>query len=316
LLIPKKDKKGKVKSIERIRPGNFESENFNSKIFVQFSFPKYKKETNIQALKKSELYDVLDYVNKELKDIGIKSNIYDSETSRIDCFTNINTVEKFPAYAPLFSLLNATRKKAVDWNGSTFLWKSGEHQITCYDKIEEIKAKNKNENVLKSFSDKNILRIENRWITKRKIFSKLQLKNVDELLQNYDHLRTAYIQDIEKTIFNYTDNQIEWLTGKQIKEALQVFCNSGRRYWFREFMVYTGYLTLTSLTSPEIILDAIDEIDIQGSESKVRVIKHRIKKNFNEVKFGKYLAELNFLKNKKSNKELYDELKNKFYKAA
>lgn len=316
LLVPQKNKRSKVKSIKAIKPGYFSPEKFNSKFFVQFSFPRWKKETNIEPIKKNEMYDVLDYLSKELKNIGVHCNIYESDVSRIDCFTNIETIEKFQAYTPIFNLLNAQRKKAIDWNGETFLWRSGEHQITCYDKVNEVLSKHKKENLGNLFKDKNILRIENRYTTKRKLFSRLQLKNIDELLSNYDYLRKTFKQDISKTIFRYEDNKIEWLTGKQIKEALQAFCNSGKRYWFREFMVYTGYLTLTNLTNPEIILSAIDEIDIKGSDSKVRVIKHRIKKNFMDIKQGKLLSELNFLNNKKTNKELYQEIKSKFLKVA
>lgn len=314
LLVPQRDKKGKLKSIQRIRPGHFDSEKFNSKIFLQFSFPRFKKETNFKELKQKELFDVLDFVSKELRDIGIKTNIYNSDLSRIDSFTNITTSEPFQAYTPVFTLLEATRKKAVEWNGQTYLWRSDEHQITCYDKIEEMRAKIKDENVLSRLTNNNVLRIENRWNTKRKIFSKLKFQNVYELLDNYDTLKTEFKNDIESTIFRYKENQIEWLTGKQINQALQTFCNSGRRYWFREFMVFTGYLSLTKLTTPEIILKAIDELNIQGSESKVRVIKHRIKKNFYEAKLGSNFADLNYLINRKSNKELYEELRTKFLK--
>lgn len=316
LLYPKKDKKGKVRSIERIKPGVIEPENFNSKIFVQFSFPRFKKETNFNPIKKTEMYNVLDYLSKELKQIGVKTNIYDSELSRLDTFTNIKTNESFQAYTPLFSLLEAQRKKSVEWNGSTFLWKSDEHQITCYDKIEEMKSKIKNDSVLNRFNNRNVMRIENRWSTKRKIFSKLGFKSIDTLLTNYDLMRSEYINDIEKSIFKYKENDIEWLTGKEIKNAIQNFYNSGSRYWFNNFMKYTGYLTLIKLTSPEIIIEAIEELNIQGSESKVRVIKHRIKNSFKSADFGKMLTEMNFLVNRKSNKELYEEIKTKFYKAA
>lgn len=316
LLVPKKDKRGKVKSIELIKPGKFQPENFNSKIFVQFSFPRFKKETNFNPLKKNEMYDVLDFLSKELKQIGINCNIYESDLSRLDTFVNINTDENFQAYTPVFSLLEATRKKAIDWNGSTYLWKSGEHQITCYDKIEEIKSKIKDEKIKNKFANKNVLRIENRWTTKRKIFSKLKLKNIDELLSNYDYLRSEFINDIEKTIFKYKENQIEWITGKEIKTALQNFYLSGSRYWFNNFMKYAGYLALTQLTNPEIIIQAIDELEINGSESRVRVIKHRIKNQFRQAKIGTMLSQMNFLINRKSNKELYEEIKTKFYKVA
>ena len=292
------------------------AEQFNTKIFLQFSFPKYKKATNFQPLKKSEHFDVLDYIQKELKDIGINCNVYESDISRLDNFTNIYTDEKFFSYTSLLELLQASRKKSIEWNGETYLWKSAEHQITIYDKIQELISKIKLENLSKKIVNSNVMRIENRFTTGRRVFNKLGFKNVFDLMQNFDTARQVHKQDIEQTIFKYEDNKIELLTSESLIESLQNFYNTSRRYWFRDFMVYSGYLSLIKLTSPEMILNAIDKIEMNGSTSKIRVLKHRLKKYFESAKLGSALMESNFLNSTKSNKQLYEEIKNKFLRAA
>ncbi|WP_289460293.1 hypothetical protein, partial [Klebsiella pneumoniae] len=69
------------------------------------------------------------------------------------------------------------------------------------------------------------------------------------LYDDYSELKKVFNSDISKSIFKYEQSDIELLTGESIKQELQNFYNGGKRYWFRNFLVFTGYLSLIKLSS-------------------------------------------------------------------
>jgi hypothetical protein len=258
--------------------------------------------------------NVIDEVGNELKNIGIKTNIWNSNISRIDTFTNLETSENFHNYNNIFDLINLSRKKAVDWNGSTYLWKNNQSQITVYNKIDEMvyKLKDKFE---KNKYPANVMRIESRRITKKNVLNNFGVMNIDQLFLNYDELKNNHKHTITKNLFKYEPKDLEVLQGQSLANELMRFYQSKHRLWFQKFVIANGLKRLLTINNIDTIMKIIDDMDIEGCESRKRKIKSRVKMKLQQAeKDLKYLY-LN-TETFKTDRELYQELKTKFLKAA
>lgn len=321
----------KVKSVDKIRSFHeVPDDKFNSKIFVQFSFPRFNNQNNFKAITKTEQKNILHELEDELRTIGIKTNIFESDISRLDTFSNIDLDQSFSHYSPIFELMKASRKKAIDWNGETYLWKSGEHQLSIYDKIREITSKIKDEKQLSLFSNMNVARIENRFTTKRKFLSKFGFTKTKYLYDDYSEIKKVFVKDVSESIFKYEKNDMQYLATDQIKLQLQNFYDSGKRYWMRNFLTTTGWLMLCKYVGKDSLIEAFESIEQRNirevtrkgnliniksvSESTKRVMKHRLTKLIEEMEFNIHLNKVTLFDKMKSFEELYTELKNKFLK--
>src|SRR5690554_6458047 len=314
LRTDKKEIKFKRKSYDVVFTLDKNEEIFNSKCFVQLSIPRYKNETNFKPVSIKNQIAILTDLEYELKKIGIKTNIFKSTISRVDTFTNLQTDEKFYNYKNVFDLINMSRKKAVDWNGQTYLWKNKQSQVTVYDKIEEMQYKLRDKFPVNRYPP-NVMRIEVRRLTKRNILNQIGVTNLDHLYAEYDELKKQHKETIIHNLFKYEPKELEVIQSDSLYNELMRFYKSGNRFWFNKFLTANGLKRLLTITSLDTIKKIIDEMDIEGSESRKRVVKHRIKKKMEQAeKDLKYLYLNN--ENFKTDRELYLELKNKFLKAA
>jgi hypothetical protein len=292
---------------------------FNAGIFVQLSLPRYNNKTNYQALSIPEEKTILNKLEKDLKDkAGIKCNVWNSYLSRIDTFSNLYTEENFNSYSNLFQVLNASRLEKFEYANETFLYKNNERQICIYNKIAEMINKIKDKNVY-GLIPANVMRIENRYIKKRKIQSALSFNNLKDLYSNYDYLKESYRSDIEKTIFKYDVTEVERMTGKFIKEDMAYFYGKQSRQWLSNYLKMFGVASLLKLSNIETIIEKINEIidsDVNKSYKNKRMIKSRIKLMMEELRFKMESTKLNLFSTIKTNKDLYNELKTKFHKLA
>jgi hypothetical protein len=305
----------KVGTLQNI---HIEEEKFNAGIFVQLSLPRYTNTTNFNSLTYHEEKKVLQQLEKDLARIGIKTNIWDSNLSRVDSFTNIVTDENFFSYANLFSVLEASRMQHYEYCGTTFLYRNGERQICIYDKILEMRNKLKN-NKLYGFLPSDVMRLELRYLRKRKINNALSLFTLNDLYDNYDYLKENYKSDIETTIFKYDLAEVEKMTGNYVKEDMQYFYNKGSRLWFNNYLKMFGVASLLKLSNMETIIEKVNEV-VDSDESKTyknkRMIKSRIKNMLDELRFRLESSKLSSIVSTKTNRELYNELKEKFYRSA
>lgn len=297
-------KAGKIFKIES------PEEKFNSGIFVQLSLPRYLNETNFNSISINDEKKVINQLEKDLRSNGIKTNIWNSNLSRVDAFANIQTDENFSSYSEIFSLINLSRMERFEYAGTTFLYKNGEQQICCYDKIAEIQNKFKKDTNFKLPNTLNVLRIENRLLKKRKIFSVTGFYTLKELYKNYDFIKEHYKNEVEKTIFQYEPEELEILTSKNIKNEMELFKNIKGRNWLHHYLRMYGLAHLLKLSNIETLYAAIDEIELFD-----RMKKSRLKKQLREMQIDIQLMKKNHFSRIKSNRELYNELKTKFYKA-
>jgi hypothetical protein len=296
---------GKIQNIK------VKSEKFNAGVFVQTSLPRYMNETNFNAVSISDEKKVLKQLEKDLWNAGIKTNIWNANLSRFDIFSNIITDESFPSYAEIFSMINLSSMQRFEYAGTTFLYRNGEQQICCYDKIFEIENKHKS---IKEFKmpvhPPNVLRIENRLLKKRKIFDLAGFYRLNDLYKNYDFVKQHYRKEVGKTIFKFEPKDIEILTAKNFEDLIDYYWNQSNRKWFDNCLRVEGLASFLKLSNIETLFEAVDNKAIFSQRQK-----HRIKKNIQNVKMELDMRKASRTSRTKSNAELYNELKTKFYKA-
>lgn len=281
-------------------------------IFIQTSLPRLLSETNLKTLSFDEQKTALKVLESELKKYGIKTNIFDANLSRVDTFTNLKTDYSFFAYSNLFNLMECSRMKSVGYADESYLWKNGNQQLAIYDKILEIKTKKPE---LKFSPGKNIMRIENRLLKKRAINSRLHLLKLNDLYKNYDEVKEYHKQEITKRLFKYNLDEIELMTENDLKQRFVYAKEVYGKKWFDKYCFNFGLYSVSKIADINFLGNIIAELD-NISESNIRVKKHRILKKINDSKFhfGKGGIFSNEAINFKSNVELYNELKTKFYK--
>jgi len=191
-------------------------------IFLSTSLPRLLSETNLKTLSFDEQKTALKILEIKLKQYGIKTNINNAALSRVDTFTNVSTEFNFGSYTDLFSLMELSRMKSVGYGRESFLWKNGNQELMIYDKVLEMRTKKPD---IKIRSGKNIMRFENRLLKKRKILSSIKFQTVGELYKNYDEVKDFHKKEIEKKIFKYTFDDIEFMTKNKIDRMIN-FCKS------------------------------------------------------------------------------------------
>jgi hypothetical protein len=139
--------------------------------------------------------------------------------------------------------------------------------------------------------------------------------NIDQLFLNYDELKNNHKKTITNNLFKYEPKELEVIQGQSMANELMRFYQSKNRFWFQKFLTANGLKRLLTITNIDTINKIIDDMEFEGSDSRKRVIKHRIKLKMEQAeKDLKYL----YLNNEtfKTDRQLYQELKTKFLKAA
>jgi len=293
--------------INEIRKVEIPSEDFNAGIFVQTSLPRYLNTNNFSALSMKDEKRVLKQLEKDLWNEGIKTNIWNAYLSRIDMFANLNTDENFTNYTGVFDLLDLSRMKKFEYAGTTFLYRNGEQQICIYDKLIEMQNKSKDFKITKSLPP-NVMRIENRLLKKRKIFSVSGINQLHKLYNNYDFIKDYYKKEVGENVFNHEPEDVRIVFCYEWKKILNYFKEYRGREFFNYMFQAIGLNSVLEKDSIENLFIAIDELEI----NKMR--KSRLRKKTSDLmKDIKYGIIPNI--NTKTNLQLYRELKTKFYKA-
>lgn len=291
---------------------NFREEEQVKGVFVQTSLPRLLNQNNFKQLSKDQEYRAIKKLQEDLSIHGIETDINKAVLSRVDTFTNINTDLPFYSYSDLFNLMECSRLKQVAWDDTSFLWRNKEQQIIIYDKIKELQSKDPE---LRTGKNKNVMRIENRLLKKRKIETSLKFLTVEELLDNYQDVKNFHKKEVEKKIFKYSFNDIKTLTENKIEAQLYFCKNNFGHKWLDGFLKMVGMRAIIEIGSVDFILDKIETLDSDKKETAIRKKKSRTKKLYNDMKFYVGMFEKSYnKKNLKTNIDLYNEIKNKFYK--
>jgi hypothetical protein len=308
----------KVKRFKRIQETlqpdlyDWNSEEEVKGIFLQTSLPRLLNETNVKTLSFDEQKKALKILESELRTYGIKTNILNANLSRVDTFTNLKTEFPFYSYSNLFSLMECSRMKSVGYADESFLFKNGNQQLAIYDKVLEMKIKNPD---LKISKDKNIMRIENRLLKKRAIDTRLHFLKLDDIYKNYDEVKDYHKKEIGKRLFRYDLDEIDFKTTNMIESSMRFCKDQFGNKWFENFFVMEGMKQIIKVMDLNHLLGIVDELDSEKKPVALRVKKYRVRKMYNDFKLYIGVRDKKIRDgSSKTNVELYNELKTKFYK--
>ena len=270
---------------------------FHTSLPKVFSIMKNNQAINLKCLNSDQEKETLIFLYKHLKDhVGIAGDFDQGLITRLDTFTNIKTDLKFSSYATIFKLINLSRKEKFEYKGETFLFRNNSSQICIYDKLNELINKNIKYN-------NSLIRIENRYTTKKKVFNRFSTSNISDLFNNYDMVKADYEETITKNIFKYNSKQFEQLGINFTDQVFQYFSNSGSRYWVNEMFYFWARQSIRKYISIESFFEVA-----KNYVKKSRYYELRSKFEKNKIIERKFfnIADKNIL-------DLYEEIKGKFY---
>ena len=132
-----------------------------------------------------------------------------------------------------------------------------------------------------------------------------------ELYNNFDYLKDHHKNEIGNSIFKYEPEEIDILTSRNLEEELNIFKNTGSKYWSRDLLFAHGFSDILKSNNINSINEAIEKFEISN-----RMQKSRLKKLFDKAHMNMSFMKKNRLTILKTNRILYNELKTKFYKEA
>lgn len=224
--------------------------------FVQFSIPKNATGChNYHAVGKRGSKAVLERVERELAGVGLHTGIAGAKVSRIDTFKNVVAEDAFSDYHGMFALLQAKRVQKRDY-GTTFLWHNTQQEFCVYDKLEEMRLKGLDVRDL----PENTIRFEHRLLNAQKVRSALEISTVGELWEGYDRVREHFRKSMSETLFRYEVQEIEVLSGNQLKQEMLFYKDRAGRYWFQRYLEAVGLDTLLQKVEFSTLLDVLGEL--------------------------------------------------------
>lgn len=291
--------------------------NINSVMNVTFSPAKIiGKGNNLNEVSQSEMGQVLNHVQKQLKSNDIHCNIFEATPIRIDLFKNVFTDEPIPTYAPIFNVLNGRRvKNKTTYDATGFLMQNTVMQYAMYDKIEEMNKRKVDTSTYKG----NIARFEQRFMDKRKIAKATGLGSVRDILKRYRELPELFENGWKSEVFKYEGKDILIKYAKQIEDELRYFMfdenGNIRRNWQQRHLQMKGLQYIAETEGRDVYRIALNNVLSEQYEKQntINVKIRRAMDKLDEVK-----TDLEMLKKTKLPDKtiltLYNELKSKLFK--
>lgn len=224
------------------------------KLWLQWSLPKAFTGDNFYPLSADQLGDAKKALEQSLSDKGVMLELDECKVSRLDTFQNVYSAESFADYATLFRLLRAKRQQRRDY-GTTFLWANTQREICVYDKVAEIKNRGGS---FEAYPE-NTIRFEYRLKSSKAIKRELGLGKLKDL-QNFDGVKAAYQQAMQKNIFSLTVDEVNVLISSRLEAVIRAYYENGGRYWLRSFISEFGAYMLLKMTEPENLQLIIERV--------------------------------------------------------
>lgn len=237
---------------------------------LQFSVSKVANGSNYEPANFKTTEASLTAAESYLRSIGINTNIETAKISRLDACKNVLTSEAFPAYAPVLARLQGTRMNQRGY-GTSFLWENTLHQISVYDKREEMRHRKKNLVGV----PQNIVRFEHRLLKARKVRDVLGFDTAGDLLIGFDEVERGYVTAMEKQLFRDSVAEMEIRTVQDFETDLLILKIAGIRNYVAAFISIQGLKILSS--DMEALLTAVENV------SDSRMTLHRTTKMLREA---------------------------------
>ena len=279
----------------------------NNGAFLQCSVPKICNGRNDVPVTGEQTKEVLTFLEADLKDKGIHTNLQISKLSRLDVFKQDNFRYTFPDYVPVFSLLNGKRQNRRDY-GTTYLYGNTQRELCIYDKgVEQQNSKGHQD-----ITPTNQVRAELRLLFHRPVMKATGMNTATDLIKNYGELTPVYNKEIQKYFSVHLDERDEQrqyylFTGDVEKEMSYIKQLYGGKFGMKQMKHYISCKALYCI-SEEISIPLLIDVAVRVStydDNAKRVLKARLERYIKELLFT-WKALPGQLK------QLYDELYLKF----
>jgi hypothetical protein len=240
--------------------------------YVQFSVPKVASGSNYEPADFGATETALTTIERNLRSIGIRTNINTATISRLDSCRSVVTMEPYRAYAPVLAKLQGQRVSKRDY-GTTFLWHNTLQEVCVYDKREEMKRRKKNVSEV----PENCVRFEHRLLKARKVRDVLGFSSVNDLLVGFEQVKCGYKSAMETQLFRYSPAEVEILTVKDFEGYLKVFKEAGNPSYVDAFVRAVGFRQLSA--DKEAFLRAVENVSenrMTLSRTKKRLLQAEI----------------------------------------
>lgn len=260
------------------------------KVYLQWSLPKAFTGDNFYPLADDQIAAAKQALEDELRDKGIMLELNECKLSRVDAFRNAYTDEGFSDYAALFRLLRAKRQQRRDY-GTTFLWANTQREICVYDKIAEAA----NRGVSTAGYPQRTTRFEYRLLNNRVTQKETGLSKLADL-QDFEGVKVAYKQALEKNLFSLTVEDAKALVGSEIEKILRSYQATGGLRWLDSGVDDLAYYGLLRAVELDTLRDVLKNLQVERTTAwrlikKLEQANLRLAMHLDGVN-GKTLAEL------------------------
>ncbi len=270
---------------------------------VRFEVPKFAGGNNFHAVDRTGTQDALKRAEKQLKDIGIQTDIETAHISRMDAFKNALVDEPYSCYVPLFGMAKASRMKKRGYENG-YLLSNGQQELSFYDKIQKMV----HDKLPIDGLPKNALRAELRLLSSRKVRESLGFKNVRGMFAEFDRIQTLYHDTMKQQLFKYCAADSKCMVASQLEAEWRFYQEQYDRNWLDMAFKHRGMKSFLDEIGMDTMLQVLDRL----SDDKMK--KSRMKAKLEETRFQS--VSLDFAPNSsRSIGELYRELEHKLLAA-
>jgi len=164
---------------------------------IQISLPAIAANgDNSRPISGDEAASVIDLVQEMVLGVGLNIDLRQLKVVRCDINRNIVLDEPYEKYEPVFTALKMPRSTTRSYRTGK-LWGNKSHQLNVYCKSVERQAKGYSNNRL----PENTIRLEYRVLSARSVRKKLQITNLQDLLDDWDALGEKFLSVLEKNLF-------------------------------------------------------------------------------------------------------------------
>lgn len=240
---------------------------------VHLSIPRYSTggRSNLNLVDGVTTREVLSDLGRELRAVGVSTNLEEARLSRVDLTRNVQADEPFSVYRPMLGLIEGRRMRDRREYTDGFLFGNTAQAVCIYDKLEQLRA-------MKVDTPKgagNVLRFEYRMKDARKCRDVLGFGNVQELLSEYGSIGDTYRTKMKEHVFRFSPGGLEVLSARRLEDELREFYELGGRNWFARWVEAVGVREILRLAQPDTVADVVDELT--GSRNKSWRIAKKLK---------------------------------------
>lgn len=255
----------------------------NNGCFLQCSVPKIAHGRNDLPVDRDQLDGVVSFLQTDLKEHGINTNLFNAKLSRLDLFKQDTFRFSFLDYVPVFAMLNGKRQQRRDY-GTTYLYGNTQRELCLYDKgVERAISEG-----MKDATPTNEVRAELRLLFHRPVEKATGMDTVTDLVTGYGDLTPVYNSELRKYLNVRIDpeherHQYYLFTGDIAKEVNYLKDLHGGKLGTKQAKAYIYGKALYCLMDQNNLPLIIDTVVRCSDYSNPRVLKSRLERDVKEL---------------------------------